>query len=57
MYAIAVDPKALFGLIFLMRFNNRWITITGNMSDQVVVARVYVINYANVKAGTGAPLH
>lgn len=60
MYAIAVDPTGAAWMDFPnVGYNKKWITITGNMFPNTGGgahgARIYVVNYGSVMAGTGAP--
>jgi len=60
MYSVIVDPTGANWLDFpCVGFNGKWITVTGNLfsnsSGNDVGAVVYVFNYADIMAGTGAP--
>ena len=60
MYSIAVDPTGLAWMDFPnVGYNNKWITVTGNMFPNsgggASGAVIYVFDYASIMAGTGAP--
>ena len=59
MFAVAVDPTNAAWMDFPnVGFNNKWITVTGNMfqntSGGATGAVVYVFDYAGIMSGSGA---
>ena len=54
MYAVSVDPSAWMDFPNV-GYNNRWITVTGNMFQGASGARAYIFNYASIMSGSGAP--
>ena len=60
LFSITIDPTDAAWLDYPnIGFNTRWVTITGNMFANTMGgatgAVVYVVNYANMMSGTGAP--
>ena len=60
MYAISVDTTGASWMDFPnVGYNNKWVTVTGNMFANTMSglsgAIVYVIDYASMRSGAGAP--
>jgi len=60
MYSVSIDATDTSWLDFpCLGFNNKWITVSGNMFNaagrSLNESFVYVFNYADIMAGTGAP--